>query len=199
LRADHPDLSIAVDANGSYRRSDTEHLAEMARVMGGVGYIEQPLAAGDLPGLRDLASHLVARVALDESIVSATDAGVICALGQRGLVNVKPARLGGVNSTLALSTLVAGQRAKRRPETFLGGMYETGVGRSAAATIGALTVTRPEADLGPSAWYFDEDVTEPIELDADGTMPIRVEPGLTRHPLGDRLAAVAVDRLTVRR
>ena len=53
-----------------------------------------------------------------------------------GSINVKPARLGGVSSTLALAELVASIKPKRRPETFLGGMFETGVGRSAALALG---------------------------------------------------------------
>jgi O-succinylbenzoate synthase len=200
VRSAHPELRVAVDANASYTRKDANTLDELARLVApGDGYLEQPLDAEDLPGLRAFSDRSPARVALDESIVSATDVGVVCALGRRGLVNVKPARLGGVTSTLALSELVAGQRAKRRPETFLGGMYETGVGRSASLAIGAVAVTRSETDLGPSDWYFDEDLTDPIVLDAAGTLPTRSTPGLTNHPHADRLAQVVVERLTMRR
>ena len=200
LRAAHPDLHVAVDANGSYGRVDTDVLVELAQLLvGAEGYIEQPLPAEDLPGLVALGERLPVRVALDESIVSATDAGVVGALGARGLVNVKPARLGGVSSTRALAELVAGLRRKRRPETFLGGMYETGVGRWAALTLGALTVTRAETDLGPSAWYFDDDLTDPVELTADGLLPSVRGPGMTLAPRPERLAEVAVARELVRR
>jgi len=197
--AAHPRLRVAVDANGSYRRDD-DALSELARLLAAVdGYIEQPLPPEDLPGLVALGERLPVRVALDESIVSATDAGVAGALGARGLINVKPARLGGVSSTRALAELVGGLRRKRRPETFLGGMYETGVGRWAALTLGALTVTRAETDLGPSAWYFDEDLTDPVELTADGTLPQLRGPGLTLAPRPERLAEVVVARELVRR
>ena len=197
--AAHPRLRVAVDANGSYRRDD-DALSELARLLAAVdGYIEQPLPPEDLPGLVALGERLPVRIALDESIVSATDAGVAGALGARGLINVKPARLGGVSSTRALAELVGGLRRKRRPETFLGGMYETGVGRWAALTLGALTVTRAETDLGPSAWYFDEDLTDPVELTADGTLPQLRGPGLTLAPRPERLAEVVVARELVRR
>ncbi len=132
-----PRLRVAVDANGSYGRDDTDHLVGLAGLLAErKGYIEQPLAAADLPGLSRLASRSPVPVALDESVTSATDAGVFGALRSRGLINVKPARLGGVSATLALSELVAGQPATWRPETFLGGLFETGVGRSAALAIG---------------------------------------------------------------
>jgi o-succinylbenzoate synthase len=196
----HPQLRVSVDANGSYGRDDADHLVELGRLLAVErGYLEQPLAAEDLSGLTRLAGRCPARVALDETVVSATDAGILGSLRNRGLINVKPARLGGVSSTLALSQLVASLKPKRRPETYLGGMFETGVGRSAALAIGQLTVTLPETDLGPSAWYFEEDVTDPVELDADGSHRAAVGPGLTRAPRPDRLAEVAVDRLTLDR
>ena len=52
-------------------------------------------------------------VALDESVGSATDAGVIAAgSGARGLINVKPARLGGVRATLAAGGAGGGPAAQ---------------------------------------------------------------------------------------
>ncbi len=200
VRAAHAALRLAVDANGAYGRDDTDHLVALARLLSdGHGYLEQPLAAGDIAGLHQLAPRLAVPIALDESVVSATDAGVVGAVGARGLINVKPARLGGVSSTLALSTLVAGQSRKRRPQTFLGGLFETGVGRSAALAIGRAVVTRPETDLGPSAWYFDDDLTDPVVLGPDGLHDGSARPGLSRAPRPDRLAEVAVDRLLIRR
>jgi O-succinylbenzoate synthase len=200
VRSAHPALHLAVDANGSYGRDDTERLVALARLLvEAEGYVEQPLAAEDLPGLVALGERLPVRVALDESIVSATDGGIVGALGARGLINVKPARLGGVSATRAFAELVAGQRRNRRPETFLGGMYETGVGRWAALTLGALTVTRAETDLGPSSWYFDDDLTDPVELTADERLPSLRGPGLTSPPRPERLVDVAVDRELVRR
>ena len=148
----HPQLRISVDANGSFGREHTEHLVELGRLLAECGgYLEQPLAAEDLSGLTRLASRSRARVALDETVVSATDAGILGSLRDRGLINVKPARLGGVSSTLALAQVVASIKAKRRPQTYLGGMFETGVGRSAALAIGQVSVTLAETDLGPSA------------------------------------------------
>jgi o-succinylbenzoate synthase len=195
----HPELRVAVDANGSYERTDTDHLIGLSRLVAECGgYLEQPLAAEDLSGLTRLAAHSRARVALDETVVSATDAGILGALRNRGLINVKPARLGGVSSTLALAELVASLRPKRRPETYLGGMFETGVGRSAALAIGRVTVTLPETDLGPSDWYFEDDVTEPVSLGPDSRHQGSIRAGLSLPPRPERLAEVAVDRLTVR-
>ncbi len=200
VQAAHPRVEIAVDANGSYGRGDTDHLVELARLLAEQnGYIEQPLEAEDLSGLGRLAARSPVPVALDESVVSATDAGVIGTVGARGLVNVKPARLGGVSATLALSQLVASQRPKRRPETFLGGLFETGVGRSAALAIGRATITRDQTDLGPSAWYFDDDLTEPVVLGADSRHWGSSQPGLSLAPRAERLDQVAVERLLIRR
>jgi O-succinylbenzoate synthase len=199
VRAAYPDLRVSVDANGSYGRDDIDHLVGLARVLvEHDGYLEQPLAAEDLVGLTRLGARSPAWVALDETVVSATDSGILGALRNRGLINVKPARLGGVSATLALAEVVSSLKPKRRPETFLGGMFETGVGRSAALAIGAVTVSRAETDLGPSAWYFDDDVTAPVVLGSDSRHTSSRESGLSSAPRPDRLAEVAVERVTIR-
>jgi hypothetical protein len=51
-------------------------------------------------------------------------------------------------------------------------MVETGVGRAIALGAGA-ALGLDHTDLGPSSWYFDDDITEPIEIGVDGRMRSR--------------------------
>ena len=60
-------------------------------------------------------------------------------------------------------------------------------------------MTRAETDLGPSAWYFDDDLTEPLVLAFDSLHWGSSRPGLSLAPRPERLAEVAVDRLLIRR
>ena len=72
-------------------------------------YVEQPLAPDDLVGHAELARvRLAAPLALDESIDPPGDVATAGSLGAAALVNVKPARLGGViERTLALAESAA--------------------------------------------------------------------------------------------
>ncbi|HVN49820.1 MAG TPA: enolase C-terminal domain-like protein [Acidimicrobiales bacterium] len=190
-----PDARVSVDANGSYAGADPDPLVEVGRLVAERGgYVEQPLAADDLLGHAALAARLEAPIALDESVLAPGDALAAQALGAARLVNVKPARLGGVGPTVALAEAVEG-----RLDTFLGGMVETGVGRSAALTIGRTCTSQGVTDLGPSSYYFDEDITEPLVLAFDALHRGSDRPGLTSPPRPDRLAELAVDRTVIRR
>lgn len=202
-------LPVAVDANGGFRGHEPELVAlaeEMAGQAAGQGagadapagrrvYVEQPLPADDLVGHAALSPRLAVPIALDESIREVGDVDSAWALGACGLVNVKPARLGGLtwSATTGPPSVVSGSG----PGRFLGGMLETGVGRATVLGIG-IGIGLTEADLGPSSWYLDDDVTDPVELGADGRMRPPSGPGIGVVPRPERLAEVAVDRLLLR-
>ncbi|MCX7620963.1 MAG: hypothetical protein N2037_09000, partial [Acidimicrobiales bacterium] len=154
----------------------------------GLTYIEQPFAAEDYEALADLAEALETPVALDESVCGAEDLALVVALGAADIVNVKPARVGGyaAAAALAMSIADAGLGA------FVGGMLETGVGRAGALALAAQDAFRLPADLGPSSRYFDDDVTEPIEMVEPGYLAVPDGPGIGVTPRPERLAELVV-------
>src|SRR5207237_689839 len=118
--------------NGAYRLEDRpifERLDAFSLLL-----LEQPLDPEDLTEHRELSKHLRTPVALDESLPTLGAVRAALALGACGVVNVKPARLGG--PTAAKAALEATKRAGRG--AFLGGMLESGVGRSANLALAAL-------------------------------------------------------------
>jgi O-succinylbenzoate synthase len=216
---------MAIDANGSFRGHEDEvvDLAEQLAAQGvdpdeGRVYVEQPLPADDLVGTAALAGKLAVPVALDESVARSGDVATAWALGAAALVNVKPARAGGVIAALGfLDPRATPVRVRSSsgpeptphpdpdiaanpwvgPKAFLGGMLETGIGRAAALAAG-VALGLAHTDLGPSSWYFEDDLTEPIELGADGLMRPPDGPGIGVVPRPERLAEVTVDRLLLR-
>ncbi len=202
VRARWPSLVLATDANGAYGLEDRVRLAEVVELLGPGGYIEQPLAAGALADLAELSAELPpGTVTLDESVNGVDDLDRAVAAGVRFRLNLKPARMGGLGPGLAVA---ARGRDRGRPTpavpVFVGGLYETGVGRAAALALAASSVVGATAtDLGPGSHYFYEDITEPIELDAQGRMRPPPGPGLGVTPRPERLAEVAVDRMLQRR
>jgi o-succinylbenzoate synthase len=190
VRATWPDLPLAVDGNGSLD-------ARSVSVLDGLGlaYLEQPLPADALVASAALAERCGTPVALDESITTAASLDVALALGSGRVLNVKPARVGGIE----VAAEVAARAADAGWAVFVGGMLETGVGRAAALAVAALPTCTLPTDLGPSSRYVVDDVTEPIEPEGDGRLPVPTGPGIGVVPRSDRLAEVAVDRMVLRR
>jgi o-succinylbenzoate synthase len=195
LRRTFPDLAVAADANGSYRPDDAGHRDRLDRLDRlELLYVEQPLAAGADADLTRLARAWSTPVALDESIAGPADAARLAATGARFALNLKPARVGGLDRALRCLAVAADAGWP----AFVGGLLETGVGRALALAAAAWEACSWPTDLGPSNRYWDDDVTEPIELLPGGRLPVPAGPGLGVTPRPERLAALTVDRAVVR-
>ncbi len=186
IRDAWPELTVAVDGNGTL---DDRSLAQLAPL--GLAYVEQPLPRADLLGHGAAVRRHGIAVALDESIDSIETLEVACALGAVQVVNVKPARLGGLRPAVEL--------ARRAGElgcgAFVGGMIESGVGRAAAVAVAAQPWTTLPTDLGPSDRYLATEVTDPVVVDGSGRLVVPDGPGIGVDVIEDRLAAVTAERV----
>lgn len=187
VRDAFPQVTLAADANGSYDRIEAFPATGIDALS--IAYVEQPFP----PGRMDLAVALggVAEtpVALDESIGSPDAARRAIAIGAAGVINVKPARVGGIGEACRICAIAADAGVP----TFVGGMLETGVGRAAALAVASLPACSLPTDLGPSRRYFERDLTEPIEL-RGGSIPVPGGEGIGVVPVPERLDALAVER-----
>jgi o-succinylbenzoate synthase len=171
LRRHFPNLLLQVDANGSYRPSDAGALAALDRF--DLLCIEQPLADDDLVGHGELARMLRTPLCLDESITSVSTARTAIALGACRVVNIKPGRVGGYLEAVRIHDLC---RALGVP-VWCGGMLETGIGRAANVALAALPGFSLPGDLSASDRFYRQDITEPVTLNADGTIDVPSAPG----------------------
>jgi O-succinylbenzoate synthase len=164
------DLSVpfSFDANGTFTLEDMDTLAFFAEF--GVE-IEQPFP----PGRLDMA--IVAKkkienllICLDEEIHSK---GQLVAAHQLGLIdelNVKPGRLGGLFNTLEILDYCNQTDLK----CWIGGMFETGIGRSQNIQIASLLPKAIAHDLSPSQRYFETDIlVKQIEMGSDGRTSVQ--------------------------
>jgi O-succinylbenzoate synthase len=186
-----PDLALQVDANGAYRLDDAPRLVELDRF--GLLMIEQPLAFDDLEGHARLARQIETPVCLDESIGSLADVERALELGACSIVNVKPARLGGIGAARAVHDYC---RARDVP-VWCGGMLETGVGRAVNVALTALPGFTLPGDLSASDRYYAVDVTAPFTL-VDGRLRVPDGPGIGVEVLPDVIADVTIAVETVR-
>jgi O-succinylbenzoate synthase len=186
VRAALPDTPLSVDANAAYSLSDLpvfEALDELGLVM-----IEQPLHHEDLLNHAKLQTRLRTPICLDESIRSAADARAAIDLGACRVINIKPARVGGILEGKRVHDVAK----DRGLPVWIGGMLETGIGRAPNVALAALEGVTMPGDTSASDRYFEHDLTEPFVVDSDGTMAVPERPGIGVEPLPERLEACTV-------
>ncbi|MYF84419.1 MAG: hypothetical protein F4176_10015 [Acidimicrobiia bacterium] len=148
VRERFPGLTVAADANGSYRPDDPA-LAALDDL--GLAYLEQPLPACDLDGHAGLRRRMATPICLDEPATTAEAVERIIEQDAADLVSLKPGILGPVPTLRAIDMLSsAGVDVK------IGGLVETSVGRAHALALAA----RPSVsytDLVPPTWLLAAD------------------------------------------
>ncbi|HUF31112.1 MAG TPA: enolase C-terminal domain-like protein, partial [Gemmatimonadaceae bacterium] len=131
-------------------------------------------------------------ICLDESILDVQRAEDMISLGSGRIVNIKPGRVGGYSSSIAIHDLC---QANGIP-VWCGGMLESGVGRAYNIALASLPNFSLPGDLSPSARYWERDIVRPEwTMDEEGMVHVpRDVPGI-----GVGVDADYVDDLTVRR
>jgi o-succinylbenzoate synthase len=114
------------------------------------------------------------------------------ALGSARMVNLKPGRVGGFTSALAIHDRCVGARVA----LWCGGMLECGIGRAYNVALASLPGFSEPGDLSPSARYWDRDVVSP-EWTMDERGQVRVP--LERAGLGVDIDLDLIHDLTMRK
>jgi len=148
IRQAFPDLRLQADGNGAYRVGDADRLAALDAL--DLGCLEQPLPHADLPGHAALADRLDTPIGLDESLTTVRAVTDAVKYGACEVACLKPARLGG---------LLAARRAVDRcreagVSAFVGGLFETGLARTANAVLSGVPGMDLPGDLSDPADYL---------------------------------------------
>ena len=215
-RIDSPaHLQIQVDVEGAL---DFDQHADTLYRMDDffLTFVEQPLNPRDFVQHAQLAEALRTPICLDESILSLEDAKIAFDLGSCSVVNMKPDRVGGLDSALEISKFVTTWKDEEKGTTgrcFAGCELLSSLGyRSLLAFASAARTELPtdyirfdetfECDLAPSI------ETRLIEEPADeekGRPPrsfryvdLWDEPGLGVDPSEEVLAKYTLDKFEIR-
>jgi O-succinylbenzoate synthase len=107
--------------------------------MDGLGLMmfEQPLAWDDIVRHAELQRRLNTPICLDESITSLERAQDMVTLGAGRVINIKPGRVGGFASSIAIHDFC---EANGIP-VWCGGMLESGIGRSYNVALASLRIS----------------------------------------------------------
>jgi o-succinylbenzoate synthase len=188
-----PDVALQVDANASYAADDIGMDTLRALDPFCLVLVEQPFAADDLLAHAELARRATTPVCLDESIVSAAGARTAIAIGACSIVNVKPARVGGLVEAKRVHDVCTASGVP----VWCGGMLESAIGRAANVALATLPGFTLPGDLSASDRYYERDLAAPFVL-ADGCLEVPTGPGLgvIPDPAALRDFTVSLESLT---
>jgi len=176
------------DANNAYTLGDVAALEALDEL--GLMMIEQPLAWDDLVRHAELQRQLHTPICLDESITSLERAQDMVTLGSGRIVNIKPGRVGGFASSIAIHDYCESNGIP----VWCGGMLESGIGRAYNVALASLPNFVKPGDVSPSARYWARDVVTPEwTMTPDGTMAVPTGAGL-----GVDVDVERIEYLTVR-
>jgi O-succinylbenzoate synthase len=185
-----PNAELMADANNAYTLDDAGTLAQLDDL--DLMMIEQPLAHDDIVRHAELQRRLRTAICLDESITSLERAQDMVALGAGRIINIKPGRVGGFASSLAIHDYCE----QNKVPVWCGGMLESGIGRAYNVALASLPNFTLPGDLSPSRRYWAQDIVSPEwTMSADGMMDVP----LARPGLGVDIDVQLIENITVRR
>lgn len=171
VAARFPGVPLSADGNCAYGTSTDgpwRGLEDLGLLM-----IEQPLDGEALSEMADLQGSLRTPICLDESASSVGVTRAALRLGAGRVVNIKPARVGGILASLEMHDICQAQGVP----VWCGGMLETGIGRGFNLALSSLPNFTLPADMSPARIFYGEDLVDPtFDIRKDGT--VRVPDGL---------------------
>ncbi|WP_277583974.1 dipeptide epimerase [Psychrobacillus antarcticus] len=165
---------LRLDANQGWNAKEAVKAISLMEDAGlSIQFVEQPVPAWDLDGLKYVTDHTYTPIMADESVFSVHDAKQVLKMRAADLINIKLMKSGGIYHALKINTLAEASGV----ECMVGSMIETKLGITAAAHFAASQ---------PNIRYFDFDA--PLMLENDlivggviyekSNMTFSVEPGL---------------------
>ncbi len=157
------DKHISFDANGTFYPQHSEQLGLFAAFN---TMIEQPFPPGRIDihqTVKKELPHLI--VCLDEEVKTLGHLITAHQLQAIDELNLKLGRVGGLYHSL----IMADYCLSHDIPCWIGGMFETGIGRSLNLRFASFLPQACAHDLSPSSRYFVEDVLQhPIDMDTEG-------------------------------
>ena len=150
-----PDMTFHIDCNAGYTLDDLPFFRAIDDL--GLAFIEQPLHHADILDHAELAGRIGTPICLDETIVDPRTAEQAIRIGACHYLNIKPARVGGLQSALAIHDLA---REAGIP-VWIGGMLESSVGGAVCIELATLDNVTYPGDLFPSSRFYRRDLAAP--------------------------------------
>ena len=150
-------VRLRIDANQAWTADEAIRvIREMERAGVDLEFVEQPVAADDLPALAAVAAAVETPVMADESVRTAADVRTMAERTSVALVNIKLAKTGG----LAAAERAAAVAREHGIGVVVGCMLEGPVGITAAAGFAAAIAPDVVHDLDGAHWLAEPPLTD---------------------------------------
>lgn len=151
---------VSFDANGSYGILDLEKMEYFVKTYD--AYIEQPTAPSRFDVFMEAKKmYPTLKVCFDEEVKNMGDLVKLHSLNVLDELNLKIGRVGGISSSIEMLNYCY----ENDIPCWIGGMFETGIGRLQNLELAQFLPNATAHDLSPSSRYFKEDIIAPeIEM-----------------------------------
>ncbi len=159
-----PDVTIRLDANQGWKPKEAIRLIGRMEDAGlAIELVEQPVAAADFDGLKQVTDHVATDIMADESAFSPRDVFRLLAMRACDLINIKLMKAGG----LAPAAQIAAMADAAGVACMMGCMLESKVGITAAAALSAGKAVITKNDLDAADLMAADPVRGGITYDKD--------------------------------
>jgi L-Ala-D/L-Glu epimerase len=162
------EMRLSLDANQGYDIEQTLRVVAALQSCD-IAFIEQPVAAADLNGLREICRRALLPVMADESVIGANDV----LLTPAPLVNLKLMKTGGITGALKANAVAEA----RGIGVMIGCMDESLISMAAATHLALALNNVVYADLDGHLDIVDDVATSGVILQT-GTLSVHERPGL---------------------
>lgn len=172
-RAVGPEVKLRVDANQGWKPKEAVRILRLMEDEGfDIEFVEQPVIAHDLEGLKHVTDHVAIPVLADESVFAPLDAVKIMQMRAADLVNIKLMKTGGIHNALKICALAETYGV----ECMIGCMLEGKISVTAAVHLAAAksVITRIDLD-GPV--LCSEDPVEGGAIFCEQQITVTDDPG----------------------
>lgn len=168
------DVDLRIDANQGWKPKEAVYtLRKMEDAGLNIEFVEQPVEAHDVEGLKFVTDNVNIPVMADESVFSPADALKIMQMRAADLVNIKLMKTGGLHNALKICSMAETYGV----ECMIGCMLEAKVSVTAAVHLAAAKSVITKIDLdGPV--LCSEDPVEGGAVFEDYKISLSDEPGL---------------------
>ncbi len=153
-------ISLRLDANQGWSAQESVTLLERIEQAGIVAqFIEQPVPAEDIEGLKYIKKRVETPVLADESVFSLRDARQLLEMEAVDYLNIKLAKTGGISQALALADLAASYGIKCMIGCMLEGPIAVAAGfHVASARADTITMLDLDAVALLSSYHLHSDI-----------------------------------------
>ena len=158
-----PDAHLGADANGGWSRSDAER-AVRAMAPSGLAFIEQPVRAADLDGMRRMRA-LGLPVVADEAVYSDADVLRVAQVDAADVISIYVGKSAGLERAVRTAALAAAHGL----DVVIGSNGEMGIGAAAQLHVACACERLGSIPCGIIGQHFyEEEPTLEVPIDNDG-------------------------------